>query len=524
MTEYRKDMLKEIKFDAKKIGIMLLESITQGLYRDPKNVIREYIQNEYDAGATKIKIETHADMIIITGNSPGMLKSDINKATDIGISHKEDSISVGFRGIGIWSGISICEEIVIFTKRKGEEMGRVLVIDAAGISKDMKNHKMPLTDSLSKRVFISIPVAPDPSLGGTRVELRGILPHFSSILDNKSLNNYLKQIVPLPLNPNFYYSDEIENNLNNNVLNYKTIEISLNGDSLFRPPEKLDELDRPKMGLIMSSSEEKNPLAFYWYSVGSGILPEEEARVPIYKLMSFTIGDEHRKTLTNLSLSDPIPLRWVTGEFHILDSRIKPNSERNDLESGVITKIFINEVIKILDSACKEARKKSYSQSAERKMENAKGFIKKVFDNREEIIDGIAEGRRLSNLIKSDIDKNNFPKGTKIDAKKTFKSLNLKVEELVNSLAGGIEEIFDAEEKTNVVEETKPKKKKKKKKKVSTPNVKKFVESLKGHYVVTSKDLILFELIFRALEKTFNNEDIRKFEKNLRKIIIEGPK
>lgn len=145
--------MKRVEFKSEDIGVMLLESITKGLYHNPLNSVREYIQNEYDAGATLVKISTSGDTLTITGDGSGMSKQELLNAKRVGFSSKTSDYDVGFRGIGIWSGVAICDEIFVSTKRKDDTAGYALKIDAKGLRRDIEDGKMPLIQALSERVF-----------------------------------------------------------------------------------------------------------------------------------------------------------------------------------------------------------------------------------------------------------------------------------------------------------------------------------------------------------------------------------
>ena len=132
------DEMRRIDFTAKDIGVMLLESITKGLYHDPQNSIREYVQNEYDANATEVRMIVAGDRLIIAGNGVGMNEDELISARRIGFSDKSSSSDVGFRGIGIWSGVAICDEVLISSKKSDDPYGTVIRIDAKGLRSDIE--------------------------------------------------------------------------------------------------------------------------------------------------------------------------------------------------------------------------------------------------------------------------------------------------------------------------------------------------------------------------------------------------
>src|SRR3990172_4857728 len=125
--------LERVRFTSEDIGVMLLESISQGLYHNPMNSVREYVQNEYDAAASEVRIVASSDRITITGDGRGMTEEDLLTAKRIGFSRKDPRANVGFRVIGIWSGVAICDEILIGSKSSDDPVGHVLKIDAHGL-------------------------------------------------------------------------------------------------------------------------------------------------------------------------------------------------------------------------------------------------------------------------------------------------------------------------------------------------------------------------------------------------------
>src|SRR5206468_11190040 len=111
----------------------------------------------------------------------------------IGFSDKDPVEQVGFRGIGIWSGAAICDEVMVSTKMREDPIGHVLKIDARGLRADIQEASLPLVDALSRRVAMR-------SLGreefrgkhGTRVELKGLLPENLPALSKESILAYAR--------------------------------------------------------------------------------------------------------------------------------------------------------------------------------------------------------------------------------------------------------------------------------------------------------------------------------------------
>lgn len=101
------------------IGSRLMETITSGLYDGNLNCIREYIQNSIDSKANHIDIffDNGISDLIIKDDGSGMNKSELENSLGIGTSSKSDE-NIGWRGIGIWSGVPVSKRIVIITKKR----------------------------------------------------------------------------------------------------------------------------------------------------------------------------------------------------------------------------------------------------------------------------------------------------------------------------------------------------------------------------------------------------------------------
>src|SRR5712692_11367232 len=108
------------------IGGELLAILSKGLYPDPLDCIREYVQNSVDARAKNVTIKITGNSVIISDDGMGMAVGDLRQARQLGLSNKSQVENVGFRGIGIYSGFDICNRLLVTTKRVGEAKARIL--------------------------------------------------------------------------------------------------------------------------------------------------------------------------------------------------------------------------------------------------------------------------------------------------------------------------------------------------------------------------------------------------------------
>ena len=68
--------MKLSKFD---IGAEIISIITKGMYPDPKDALREYIQNGVDAHAKKMSVKIRQESIVVEDDGIGMNSDTLRK-------------------------------------------------------------------------------------------------------------------------------------------------------------------------------------------------------------------------------------------------------------------------------------------------------------------------------------------------------------------------------------------------------------------------------------------------------------
>jgi HSP90 family molecular chaperone len=138
---------KPVEWTIKDIGAPLLDSLAGGLY-SKFEVFREYVQNavdsyvdfEQETGRTpqntvQVWVDSDNAALHIKDDGIGMDWEDIKTAKAIAVSPKLIRFNefVGFRGLGMWSGLSACEKLVLTTTKVGIPYAYRLIIDCKGI-------------------------------------------------------------------------------------------------------------------------------------------------------------------------------------------------------------------------------------------------------------------------------------------------------------------------------------------------------------------------------------------------------
>lgn len=126
------------------VGKYTLESLTTGMYSDPKIVYREYIQNSVDSlehavslgmleqQGMRIDIIVNADesYISIKDNGTGISAAEAAQTLmNVGSSKKRNANNRGFRGIGRLGGMSYCNTLVFTTSAENEKVKTVVSFD-----------------------------------------------------------------------------------------------------------------------------------------------------------------------------------------------------------------------------------------------------------------------------------------------------------------------------------------------------------------------------------------------------------
>ncbi len=171
-----------------------LVTIGERLYTESVELLRELVNNAYDADATEVKIAISDDEIRVEDNGSGMDFEGLKQYFNIGSPFKKENpkspkfsrTRIGEFGIGKFSVLSACEHFEVFTKKH----------DFAGtVTFDKNDWKtQPEEWQLPFRKEINLGDIPD----GSKVILRGLKRNF----EIESVERRLIETLPLKA-PNF---------------------------------------------------------------------------------------------------------------------------------------------------------------------------------------------------------------------------------------------------------------------------------------------------------------------------------
>lgn len=344
------------------VGKYTLESLTTGMYSDPKIVYREYIQNSVDSlehavslgmleqQGMRIDIIVNADesYISIKDNGTGISAAEAAQTLmNVGSSKKRNANNRGFRGIGRLGGMSYCNTLVFTTSAENEKVKTVVSFDC----KKLRHLLVPgeyedMSLSAVLEEITTIETFPEKEekhyLCVEMVDVNG----FSDLLDIDSARSYISQVAPLPYQSrHFIYTSQLKSYLSDNgyIVEEFPIFVGENESDLepvYKPNKSRFRSDRGKRTVDEISSMkyfnvtvdgELYALGWYgncgWY----GFLSEKEISGFRVRKGNILIGDSHTM---NAIFKEARFNGWTQGEIFIVTDKLIPNARRDDFEQN----------------------------------------------------------------------------------------------------------------------------------------------------------------------------------------------
>ncbi len=417
------------------IGGEIISILTKGMYSDPRDALREYVQNAIDADAINISIKIRKNNIIIEDDGFGMSSEIMRKAIRIGISDKSPKEKIGFMGIGIYSSFHLCDKLDIYSKTTLNSPNRLSfnfkamrdVLDfqkEERLNNDSDETKLiALQELLEKNISLDTLEKSDYVNNGTRVEMIGVNQDFYRSLSKfEEVSSYLEQTVPLPFNPNFKWGVTISDYINKICVKYKSVFklINLNlqinevSSYLYRPYK--DECFEPEP-LKPFFYELKNGKDFFgiaWGCLNSSrsTIKDKDLRGFIIKKHGFSIGK--REHLLKYFVRQTYFNRYI-GEFIVVHPRLLPNAPRNDFEFSPLRISFYESFNEAANYFNDEANKYQEYTKSDEEIDKAIDYLKEkeaqwnyYADNSERLLEILFEIRRFKNGLKGRKDRKNI--------------------------------------------------------------------------------------------------------------------
>jgi len=208
------------------IGAFVLETLTLGMYGEPRHTLREYVQNSYDAiraaQRTKflqdrgvVRVRLAEDSITITDNGLGVSAAQAwNTLTSIGASKKDRERDAGFRGIGRLAGMAYCDELTFRTTFPGETSVTLIKFECKKLVRAMNPDEggdVELSRLLDDAIIHEIlPDAAGAADHFFEVILQGLRTAPENLRDAGKVFDYLSETVPVDFNPEWQWKERID--------------------------------------------------------------------------------------------------------------------------------------------------------------------------------------------------------------------------------------------------------------------------------------------------------------------------
>lgn len=379
------------------IGAFVLETLTLGMYGEPKHTLREYIQNSFDSiraaqrarylsGRGRIDVRIADESITIRDNGLGVRADQAwTTLTSVGASKKDRKRDAGFRGIGRLAGMAYCDELVFRTTFPGERTLSIVHFDCAKLTKAMEPDEggdIELADLLASAItFDQKENAVEPGSHFFEVVLQG-LDRAPGVID------YLSETAPVEFNPTWSRRADIEakHKAYFGAL-LETVDVFVTSGTaetqVFKPYGETYEFAKgvTRMKDISFYSDDDGS---YWGWVGrldqSAAVTDKRTRGLRVRVRNIQVdGTEMFETLfAEVKQSYGRFSSYYVGEIHIAPDRVIPNARRDGFEE-TDTWLVIQASLK--ETVCQPLSAEAYQES-----QKGQSNIKKVVDDIEELV------------------------------------------------------------------------------------------------------------------------------------------
>lgn len=450
-----------IKLTKHDIGGELISILTRGMYQDPRDTLREYVQNGVDANAQAIDIKIRGNSIVVEDDGHGMDESTMLKAIRVGISDKNPTLDVGFRGIGIYSSFHLCDSLHIYSKSK-EDNPHVLVIDFKGMRKVLEQQQdarieekisgddlVDLQTLLEKHIeFRKIDSEEFQKEVGTRVEIIDIdSAFFKSLSRFEEVSDYLQQVVPLHFDPEkFKWAKSIENEIQS-ICKAHNAEFSLITLTL-QVESRIEKLYRPYSDILFETEPLKPNFKSvktnnYFFGVAWGCLNstrnkinDKDLRGFLVRKQGFAIGkrSDIAKYFGRTTYFD----RYI-GEIIIVHHDLLPNAARTDFEISPLRALFFEALSTVATAYNEIANEYQEFTKGDEALDESINTLKELeanisfqAENLDQLIEAIVKVRGLREQIKGRLKRRALRKQREKEAENVVKSSEALEKEIQN--------------------------------------------------------------------------------------------
>lgn len=383
------------------VGGKTLDNIAIAMYKETKNVFREYIQNATDAiddavqvgvlqkdeGRIHITIDDKARRIIIMDNGIGVSALNFKSTLiDIGNSDKKLDKDRGYRGIGRFCGLGYCKTLIFTSTRKGENKLSSITFNAEKLHTMLnEDEKYTAEIILNEVVTFGEEDNFDADKHFFKVELLDVTNN--DLLNVVDVRNYLSFVAPVEYSNQFTFQEQIKNyaaTLDFKITEYK---IYVNGEQVIKDykdnfttkngADKIFNLEFRDF-----RDDEDKLIAWSWIGISTfeGIIQQtktnpNQMRCIRLRVGNIQIGDEN--TLRDL-FKEPRGITYFVGEVYAVDTNLRPNSQRDYFADNDTLKLFETKIKNYFEELYNLYRYASEVRSAFNAIKEPEIFMQKI--------------------------------------------------------------------------------------------------------------------------------------------------
>jgi hypothetical protein len=343
--------------DAKEIviGKDILELLSGGMYQNPLDVYREYIQNSFDSMKladitsrtfktdVSISIDPKERTISIFDFGPGVSNKDfIRILTSIGNSSKRSPNLIGFRGVGRLGGLGYAKQIIMRSKSAEDVDTLEMVWDGVKLRNLLTDveMKIDLQTLLTDIIKVKKVSAQDVPQSFFEVTMVGVVRlKNDALLNETEIHNYLSQVAPVPFHPDFELKNDIEAYFQQyNIHRGINIFLSNSEQYIYRPyrnsfnvsNEKKDGFKSVELFSLPGINDGVDAVGWILNHGYQGAIPKpNNIRGLRARIHNMQIGGED---IFEEVFPESRFNSWTVGEIHVLNRKIKPNGRRDNFE------------------------------------------------------------------------------------------------------------------------------------------------------------------------------------------------
>ncbi len=389
-------MPENLQTKVPKIGAFVLETLTTGMYTNPLDTLREYVQNSFDAireaerggilsngaGRIEIIVDEKARNLTLRDNGTGIPSDSVHsRLVNIGMSSKSIETAAGFRGIGRLAGIAYCKRLVFRTQVNEEPDISSVVFDCENLrhamSPRMKQVK-ELADVITSHATLSVEKIRKKN-HFFEVKMETINDAGQEFLEWRKINTYLCQVAPVGLDTqSFHHAGTVHQWVKKHNLCVPVVSIIISSGStnyqVFKPYRKLtyttiQEKHKIHVKGIRFFPENVGPESPFWGWYAETNCPGTfgDGTVAGFRLRKANIGigmaDRMTEIFADASESYARLNKYFMGEIHIQNPNVIPNARRDGFEDSPEWTIIRKELVEFARQRSREAHQLSQARN-----------------------------------------------------------------------------------------------------------------------------------------------------------------